>query len=149
MTENIIMMIVWLIVFLIALLIEIFTEALLTVWFCVGAVVALLVTFIPGMPYWGELIVFVVASLISFLILKPLVSKNLKRIHSRTNIDTIIGRKGVLMKPISSLESGEVKIDGVIWTAIKRDSDEEMKTGDVVEVISVLGNKLLVKKISI
>lgn len=143
---NIIMLIVWLSVFVVALLVEIFTEALVSCWFCIGAVLALCVTFIPGMPYWGEIILFAVGSLLSFLIIRPLVYKNFHRIKSDTNIDAILSRKGVVTKRITSLERGEVRIDSVYWTAIKRDLDADIEKGEIVEVVSVVGNKLLVKK---
>lgn len=148
MTEEIIMMIVWLAVFLLALLVEIFTEALLSIWFCIGAVFALGVTFIPGMTWWGSLIVFFAISIISFLILKPMVEKNMLRIKSRTNADSLIGKKGILTKSIKDFEKGEVKLDGVLWTAIKRETDDMIQDGAVVEVIAIQGNKLLVKKVN-
>ncbi len=146
MDENIIMLIVWLSVFVVALLVEIFTEALVSCWFCIGAILALCVTFIPGMPYWGEIILFVVGSVLSFFIIRPLVYRNLHRIKSDTNIDAILKRKGVVTKRITDLEWGEVLIDNVYWTAIKRDLDPVIERGEIVEVVSVVGNKLLVRK---
>ncbi len=148
MDENIIMMIVWVSLFVVALLAEIFTDALVSVWFCIGAVFALCVTFIPNMPWWGELIVFLATSLLSFIIIRPIVNKKLQRIKSRTNIDSILGKKGIVLKKITSLEKGEVKVDSVIWNAIKREDEEDILGGSVVEVIAVNGNKLLVKKIN-
>ncbi len=148
MDENIIMMIVWVSLFIFALLAEIFTDALVSVWFCIGAVLALSVTFIPNMPWWGELIVFLGTSLLSFIIIRPIVNRKLQRIKSRTNIDTILGKKGIVLKKITSLEKGEVKVDSIIWNAIKREDEEDILEGSVVEVLAVNGNKLLVKEIN-
>lgn len=75
MTELTIMLIVWAVIFTLALMAELLTEALVSVWFCVGAIVAFAITFIPGMPYWGEIIVFVGVSLITFLVLRPILQK--------------------------------------------------------------------------
>ncbi len=143
---NLIMIIIWAFLFLIALLVEIFTEALVSVWFCIGAVVAAALTYVPDMPWWGELIIFLGVSLLSFLIIRPLVNNKLQRIKTKTNVDTLIGKRGVVAKKISTLEKGEVKINDVIWNAIKRDSDDDIKEGDIIEVISIQGNKLLVEK---
>ncbi len=143
---NLIMIIIWAFLFLIALLVEIFTEALVSVWFCIGAVVAAALTYVPDMPWWGELIIFLGVSLLSFLIIRPLVNNKLQRIKTKTNVDTLIGKRGVVTKKISTLEKGEVKINDVIWNAIKRDSDDDIKEGDIIEVISIQGNKLLVEK---
>lgn len=147
MDENLIMIIVWICIFVLSLLVELGTEALVSIWFCIGAFIAGAVTYIPGMPFWGEIIVFVCVSLLSFLIIRPLVNKKLLRLHSKTNVDSIISKRGIVLKKITTFEKGEVKINDVIWNAIKRDQDEDIEKDDVVEVIAVQGNKLLVKKI--
>lgn len=146
MTELTIMLIVWAVIFALALMAELLTEALVSVWFCVGAIVAFAITFIPGMPYWGEIIVFVGVSLITFLVIRPILQKRLVHLHSKTNVDTMIGKKGIVIKRITSLEKGEVKINDIIWNAIKRDEDDTIEVDSIVEVISIQGNKLLVKK---
>lgn len=143
----IIMVIIWAVVFVAALIAEIFSEALVSVWFCIGAVVALGVSFIPEMPFWGSIIVFVGVSAVSFLIIRPLVKDKLFRLHVRTNVDSMIGRKGLVTKKITTLEKGEVKVDGVLWSAIKKESEEDIDIGKIVEVISIQGNKLFVKEV--
>ena len=143
----IIMVIIWAVVFVAALIAEIFSEALVSVWFCVGAVVALGVSFIPGMPFWGSIIVFVGVSALSFLIIRPLVKDKLFRLHAKTNVDSMIGRKGLVTKKITTFEKGEVKVDGVLWSAIKKVSEEDIEVGKIVEVISIQGNKLFVKEV--
>lgn len=143
----IIMVIIWAVVFVAALIAEIFSEALVSVWFCVGAVVALGVSFIPGMPFWGSTIVFVGVSALSFLIIRPLVKDKLFRLHAKTNVDSMIGRKGLVTKKITTFEKGEVKVDGVLWSAIKKESEEDIDIGKIVEVISIQGNKLFVKEV--
>lgn len=143
----IIMVIIWAVVFVAALIAEIFSEALVSVWFCIGAVVALGVSFISEMPFWGSIIVFVGVSSLSFLIIRPLVKDKLFRLHVRTNVDSMIGRKGLVTKKITTLEKGEVKVDGVLWSAIKKESEEDIDIGKIVEVISIQGNKLFVKEV--
>lgn len=146
-TISIIMLSTWIAVFVVALLAEIFTEALVSIWFCVGSLITIGLSFIPNMPFWGEIIIFVSTSLLSFFILKPIFAKFLNRNKSSTNIDAIIGKKGVMTKTISFFDYGEVKVNGVLWTAAKRDNGEIINEGDGVEVVGVDGNKLIVKKI--
>lgn len=145
MTITTIMIIVWLSVFVIALVSEIATDALVSIWFCVGSLVALAVTFIPGMTWWGELIVFLLASIITFFSIRPFAKKFLYRNHSSTNIDNIIGKKGIITKEVTFFDYGEVKVNGVIWTAAKYEGSENLKVNDPVEVVAVDGNKLIVK----
>lgn len=144
--ENLIMIIVWAAIFLISLVVELSTDALVSVWFCLGALFAAAVTYIPGMPWWGELLVFLGVSLLSFLIIRPLVRRKLLRMGAKTNVDSLLGKKGVVLKEIAGLEKGEVKIGGLIWSAVQREGEKKIGPGEIVEVISIQGNKLLVKR---
>lgn len=146
MEENTIMMLIWLSIFIIALVAEISTEAIVSVWFCIGSLIALAVTYIPGMPWWGELIVFLATSALALLAFRPLVLSKLERITHSTNIDTIIGKKGTTTKEITELEFGEVRIEGVLWTALLAPGCEKIEKGSIVEVVSVEGNKLYVRQ---
>lgn len=145
--ENILMMIIWLSLLIIAIIAELATTALVSVWFCIGAALALAVTFIPGMPWWGEVIVFLGSSIIALLALRPLANRMLQRNMTKSNIDGIIGKKGKVTKTITDLEAGEVKIQGVYWTAIPVTGVESIQEDAIVEVVSVEGNKLFVKEI--
>ncbi len=147
MDENLIMIIVWASIFLITLIVEISTEALVSIWFSIGAIFAAALTYVPNMPWWGEVLVFIGVSLISFLLIRPYATDKLKNIKSRTNVDSLIGKRGIVIKKITNLEKGEVKINSTIWNAIKREEEQEILEGAIIEVISIQGNKLLVKKI--
>ncbi len=146
MDQNTIMLIVWLSVFVLALIVEISTDMLVSVWFCIGALVALGVTYIPGTPLWVEILVFFAVTIISLIALRPIAKKLLFRNKSQTNIDEIIGKKGKVIKKITELDNGEVKINGVIWTAMKMADADEILEETVVEVVAVNGNKLVVKE---
>ena len=50
---------------------------------------------------------------------------------------------GVVTIPISKKQSGEVKVDGKLWTAL---SNEELSKGDLIQVIKMDGVKLHVRK---
>jgi len=82
----------------------------------------------------------------SLIALRPLAKKLLFRNKSQTNIDEIIGKKGKVIKKITELDNGEVKINGVIWTAMKMADADEILEETVVEVVAVNGNKLVVKE---
>ena len=140
------MWIIWLAVFVIAVIIEAFSAELITVWFAFGGVVALIISFIPGVTWWIELIVFMVISVVTLLCLRPLATRLLKRNLVSSNIDEMIHKKGRMIKGCDEINRGEVKINGVIWTAISSDEHQEIKEGTLVEVLAVDGNKLVVKE---
>lgn len=62
----------------------------------------------------------------------------------RTNIDAIIGRKGIVMKDIDKNGYGQVKIGMEQWRAV---SDDNILTGTEIEVTEVKGVTLTVKRI--
>ena len=61
----------------------------------------------------------------------------------KTNIDAIIGRTGIVLKDISRNESGMVKVGNEQWHAR---SDEDIKEGEEIVVMSIQGITLTVKK---
>ena len=141
------MWIIWLGIFVLAIVIEALTADLVTIWFAFGGVIALVISFIPGVNWWIELIVFMVISVVTLLCLRPIATKLLKRNIVSSNVDEMIHKKGKMIKGCDELNHGEVKINGVIWTAISSDEHQDIKEGTLVEVLAVDGNKLVVKEI--
>lgn len=140
------MWIIWLSLFVVMIFIEAIGPELITLWFGFGALVAMIVSFIPNVPWWVEAIVFVAVSLATLFALRPLAKKYFKRNVVRSNADSLIGRKGIIIEPISLLEPGSCKINDVTWTAVAVDENESIGKGEVVEVVALSGNKLIVKK---
>lgn len=139
------MIYIWLGIFIISIIIEACTFELVSIWFAIGAAVCIAFAFIPGLPFWGEIIIFLGVSLLCLLLLRPISSKTLKRKITKSNIDEIVGKKGKITKRITPLDHGEVKINDVIWTAISANDDETIEVDSIVKVVSVNGNKLYVQ----
>lgn len=140
------MWIIWLAIFAISIIIEASTAELVSVFFASGAVVSLIISFIPGVNWWIELIVFVVISGASLLALRPLINKILKKEKRSTNIDELIGKKGLMIKGCDELNYGEIKVNGVIWTAVSEDEKLAISENTKVVIVGVNGNKLIVKE---
>lgn len=137
--------IVWLAVFVIALLVEWATSELVSLWFALGALIALVFSIVPGVAWWVQLIVFAVISFATFLFIRPMLKKLIKRDQVDTNIDEIVGKRGIMTDDYTDLHQGEVKINGVLWTAINTNENEKIEKGTKVTVVAVEGNKLIVK----
>ena len=134
---------VWLISFLILLFIEVITINLVTIWFALGSLAALITTTLTDNVNI-QVIVFIVVSAVSLIITKPLVSKLRKRNITPTNLDRVIGKEGVVIKEISKNAYGEVKVGGSVWTAT---STKNIKKDSQVKVLKIDGVKLVVEKI--
>ena len=141
------MWIVWLSLFVIMVIVEASGPALVSVWFAIGALMALIFSFIPNIPIWAEVVIFVGVSLITFVAIRPIFKKRFKQNEVKSNIDSYVGKRGYALSDITFLEPGECKINDIIWRAIPFDEKDVISKDNVVEVIAIKGNKLIVKKV--
>ena len=136
------MTIFWFCLFLVALVVELFTAGLVSLWFALGALCTM------GISYLTEnvliqVIAFVLISIVSLILTKPLIKKFKAFDIQPTNSDRVIGKIADVTKDITPNNFGEVKIFGEYWTAI---SDSKIKTGTKVRVKAIEGVKLIVEK---
>ena len=132
----------WLIIFIITFIIEISTLSLVSVWFSAGALVAILLKYFGISPI-GQVIGFIATSILTFLIFRPVLMKSVKSEKVKTNTDRFIGKTGEVVKEITPLTPGQIRINGQIWTGKSMDG-ETIKEGTVVEVVDIEGVKLVV-----
>ena len=133
----------WFITFLILLFIELITVNLVTIWFSIGSLGALITASITDMVVI-QIIVFIVLSVVSLIVTKPIVKKIRTRKITPTNLDRVIGKIGTVTKKITKDSYGEVKVEGSIWTA---KANKEIREKSQVKVLKIEGVKLLVEEI--
>lgn len=138
---------IWLAVFVIALVLEACTQDIVSIWFSLGALVCICVSN-TGIPYWCEIIIFSIISIVTLILTRPIVKKLLDRNIRSTNTDEFIGKKVCVCKEISKYNPGEVKINDVIYKAIlAEDDDSTISLNSIVEILTLKGNKVVVKKL--
>lgn len=135
---------IWTVLAIILAVVEAFTFGLTTIWFVVGALIALLFGWL-GFDEYVQVIAFLVSSLALLLLTRPLVVKYMHVGTVKTNVDSLVGKKGIVTKEISQHNFGQVKLAGQMWTA-KSLSNELIQEGSEVTVESIEGVKLVVKK---
>lgn len=137
---------VWLILAGIFVIGEVITSGFLIFWFALGSLIAMVVSlFIPDIIV--QTTVFLISSVILILATKPLVKKFANIETVKTNIQSIIGKKGLVTKDINSIKAtGQVKIEGELWSAIGKD-DMDIPKGTEVEVVEIKGVKVIVTPI--
>lgn len=133
----------WFITFLILLFIELITVNLVTIWFAIGSLGALITASITDMVVI-QIIVFIILSVVSLIVTKPIVKKIRTRKITPTNLDRVIGKIGTVTKKITKDSYGEVKVEGSIWTA---KANKEIREKSKVKVLKIEGVKLLVEEI--
>ncbi len=137
--------IIWLVVFIVMIAIEIPTTALTTIWFAVGALVAMIMD-LCGAPHNMQIIVAAAVSVVSFVVcmiwIRPKLESLRKANIQRTNADRLIGREGVVIVPVNPVEGkGQVKVDGQVWSAKSAGAIDE---GTKITVRAIEGVKLVV-----
>ncbi len=113
--------------------------------FAIGAFAATLLS-LAGVPTAAAVIVFLVASALVFLTLRP-IAKSHRRLPPsiRTGAAALIGRPATVLERIANHEGvGCVRIDGEVWTARSYDEDEVIDAGERVEVVEIRGATALV-----
>ena len=95
-----------------------------------------------------SIVVFVVASLLTLLLLRPIVRSHLRMPPAlRTGAAALIGRQAIVLERIANSEGvGIVKIDGEVWTARSLYDDEQIEPGARVEVVDIKGATALVSE---
>lgn len=133
---------IWFVSFLILLVIELATVNLVTIWFAIGSLIAMLVSALTDSVFL-QVLAFIITSIIALIFTKPIMKKVKGFEKIPTNSDRVIGKKGEVTKKIESDKYGEVKVFGNTWTAT---SDKTIEVGKKVIVTGIEGVKLIVKK---
>ena len=142
------MVLIWLFLFLLAIVLEAVTQDLISIWFSVGGLVSLVLSGFDFVPWYVETIVFIVVSLTAVICTRPLAKKMLNNAIRNTNIDEFVGKQVIVLKDISKFEFGEIRFNDVIYSAcLLEEETETIKSGEIVEVVTFRGNKIVVKKI--
>lgn len=127
----------WVIVCVICLILEISSGTFFIMCLAIGAFFSIISSFIP-FPFWAQVIVFALFSVVSVYWFRPFAMKYLHRDGDTrlSNVDAIAGREGTVTDEIKAGGSGYVKIDGDEWKAITADGTPVAK-GARVRVVSM------------
>lgn len=131
---------IWILVFIIAIVVEISTQELVSVWFSVGAIPAIILAAF-GLSFWWQLGTFAVVSAIAFVLSQIFLKKKIKINSSATNADSLVGNEILVVSRVTPTSIGEGKVRDVVWTIA---SDETIEKDEFAIVKEIKGNKLIV-----
>lgn len=143
-TENI-MAIVWAVFVVVTAIIELNTNDLVTIWFTVGGVCALVAALFK-LNITIQVVIFVLVSVVAILLTRPIAIRMQQKEIIRTNSDKIIGKIATVTIKIETNEIGEVKVESRLWRAINNDGSS-FDVGEKVIINAISGTKLIVSKI--
>jgi membrane protein implicated in regulation of membrane protease activity len=136
---------IWVALVIIFAVIEILTFGLHTVWFAIAALIMVFLSFLK-IPLGVQVLIFLAISAVLLIFTRPLAIKKLKMGKEKTNVDSVVGKYVLVTKTISEFEKGEVKLNGLIWTA-RSENNTEIAEGTKCEVLRIEGVQLIVQPI--
>lgn len=127
----------WVVALVVFLIVEAVTAGLVSIWFVFGSLVALICAAL-GAAVWLQIFWFVIVSVATLVLTRPLVKRYVDSRSVATNADRSIGRAAVVTERIDNLAAtGAVKLDGVVWTARSTDDAVAIEAGERVTVRAI------------
>ena len=137
------MAIVWFALLVAFLIMESASVSLVSLWFAVGALVALVLSLLQ-VDLWIQITVFLAVSVLLLACLRSVVKKYLKPRIVKTNVDSVIGSTGLVTQTIDNVKAeGQVKLGAMYWTA-RSVSGETIPEGTLIRVERIEGVKAYV-----
>lgn len=140
------MAVVWLIAMVVFLIVEGIVPGLVSIWFAIGSLAALLAAALRA-PVWLQVVWFLIVSVAALALTRPLAKKYVNARTQPTNADRILGKDCVVREAINNIQgTGAVAVDGKVWTARMEEDDLTAAVGEVVVARRIEGVKLVVGK---
>ena len=133
----------WLAAMVVFILAEAATVSLVSIWFAAGALAAIVVALLGG-SVTIQVTVFLAVAILLLANLRGIVRKFFTPQLVRTNVDSVIGRVGVVTTPVNKVAAlGRVEISGMEWSA-RSTPGEPLPEGAQVRVDRIEGVKVFV-----
>ncbi|MDO5563728.1 MAG: NfeD family protein [Eubacteriales bacterium] len=137
---------IWLLICAISFIIELFSLAMVSIWFVFGSIAAYIAYFFH-LNFYIQIIIFFIISFISFFICKIFWKNKIKNHFIPTNADRYIGKVALVIDTIDNLHStGTIKINGQIWNARNVNENEILNKDEKVIIKEIQGSKMLIEK---
>ncbi len=137
--------IIWLIVTIVFVVVEVVTVQLVGIWFVPGALAALILAAVNA-QFWLQILAFAVVTAVLLVLARPAVSRYVGLRVIPTNADRAIGQTALVVEDIGDGAIGQVKVNGLVWSAVNAE-DSLIPKGERVTVKAIDGVKLIVETI--
>ncbi len=126
------------------LVFEAATVGLHAIWFALGAMAAAICASL-GLPWPVQVIAFIVVSVATLALLRPMARRMVTARKTATNADRVLEMIGVVTEPIDNIiGQGAVAVDGKTWTA-RSYTGYPIEVDTYVSIRLIEGVKLIVE----
>lgn len=129
----------WLTLAVLLAVAEIVSLDLVLIMIAVGAAVGALVALAAPSVWWLQIVVAAAVSVSMLLLMRPTLMRRIQEMPGyRSSTAKMVGSTGVAITEITA-RSGEIKVDGLTWTARVHTADTVIPEGAEIEVYEVDG----------
>lgn len=137
------MTLIWLIAAIVFFIAEALTAGLATIWFAAGSVAAMLISFLD-VSAKIQAAVFIAVSFGLLIFTRKIFVEKLRAGTEKTNINALIGKKGIVISPVMPYSVGQVKVNGQVWSAASKNPEDSFEEGQLVTISAIEGVKLII-----
>lgn len=137
---------VWIVFIIVTIIIEIETLDLISIWFTLGAVGALIAAALDA-DLLIQVGIFISISILLLLATRPLAKGMSKKQRIATNADRVVGMIGIITKEVTPYQLGEIKVDYSLWRATNL-NNQTFEVGEKALIKAISGTKLVIAKIT-
>ena len=137
--------ILWIIIAVVFGIIEVATLGILTIWFALGALAAAVAAILgAGVPL--QIILFFVISIALLYFTRPLAEKYLKIGKHKTNVESLVGPRAVVLQGFGPGQAGRARVRGQEWACEAADRKEGFAEGEEAVIVRIEGVRLLLQR---
>lgn len=137
---------VWLAAMIILIIIEIVTVGLTTIWFAIGALVAIAISMLGGGTLL-QITVFLAVSFVMLIFTRPFAVKYINSNRIKTNYEGIIGKVVRITQDVDNIAGrGNAVVNGQEWTVRAATDECKIAAGELAKVVDIKGVRLIVEK---
>ncbi len=126
----------WTVITFACLILELSSGDFYVTCFAIGALAGI-VSAAVALPFWLQVVVWAVCSVLSIWLVRPRLVKLLRHgaDHRRSNADALIGQVGEVTQLIVQGGHGRIKLDGDDWKAVAPMASADIVVGAKVKVV--------------
>ncbi len=141
--------ILWVVLGVVLIIAEIFTLGFVLLWFGIGAIAAAFAGYL-GFGFGIQFLIFALVSIALTAMSRTIFVNYISHRDGepfKSGVDSLPGQIGtVTIESKGVLNEGAVKVFGSIWTAFPIDGETKLIEGEKVEVVSIKGSSIYVRK---
>ena len=134
----------WFALVLVFTAIEAFTLTLCTIWFAISSLLMAFLAFLP-IPFLAQILIFLIISIILLILFRKTALNFINSKKQATNVNALCGKTALVIKDIKKFEKGEIKVNGVVWSASCKNGEELLQNSEC-KIIQIEGTTAIVEK---